>query len=98
MSVAARSGAAGGLANSWTEAVMGPTLASVLHCRKAGFSLIGRKRAAPRVCYKFSSLGGEAMSTIESVLQETRVFQPPAELVKHANVSGMEAYPALRAE
>src|SRR5690242_19452886 len=35
------------------------------------------------------------MSTIESVLQETRVFQPPAELVKNANVSGMDAYHAM---
>ena len=35
------------------------------------------------------------MSTIESVLQETRVFQPPAELVKHANISGMDAYHAM---
>src|SRR3982751_3261795 len=37
-------------------------------------------------------------STIESVLQETRVFNPPAELVKNANVPGMEAYRALCAE
>jgi acetyl-CoA synthetase len=37
-------------------------------------------------------------STIESVLQEKRVFNPPAELVKHANVSGMEAYRVLCAE
>jgi acetyl-CoA synthetase len=34
-------------------------------------------------------------ATIESVLQETRVFPPPAELVKNANVSGMAAYKAL---
>jgi len=38
------------------------------------------------------------MATIESVLQENRVFNPPAELVRHANVSGMEAYRALCAE
>jgi len=38
------------------------------------------------------------MSTIESVLQETRVFDPPAELVKSANIAGMEAYRALCAE
>ncbi len=38
------------------------------------------------------------MSTIESVLQETRVFPPPAELVRKANVSGMDAYRALCAE
>ena len=34
-------------------------------------------------------------ATIESVLQETRVFPPPADLVRSANVSGMEAYKAL---
>jgi acetyl-CoA synthetase len=38
------------------------------------------------------------MSTIESVLQENRVFNPPAELVKSANISGMDAYRALCAE
>ena len=37
-------------------------------------------------------------STIESVLQETRVFPPSAEFVKQANISGMEAYRALCAE
>ena len=35
------------------------------------------------------------MSTIESVLNETRVFTPSAEFVKQANVSGMAAYQAL---
>ena len=35
------------------------------------------------------------MSTIESVLQETRVFAPSADFVKQANVSGMTAYHAL---
>jgi acetyl-CoA synthetase len=34
-------------------------------------------------------------ATIESVLQETRVFPPPADLVQNANVSGMAAYKAL---
>jgi acetyl-CoA synthetase len=34
-------------------------------------------------------------ATIESVLQETRVFPPPADLVRSANVSGMAAYQAL---
>jgi len=38
------------------------------------------------------------MSTIESVLQETRVFNPPADLVKQANIPGMEAYRAMCAE
>jgi acetyl-CoA synthetase len=37
-------------------------------------------------------------SNIESVLQETRVFPPPAHLVKSANVPGMEAYRAMCAE
>ncbi|WP_323012470.1 acetate--CoA ligase [Castellaniella sp.] len=32
---------------------------------------------------------------IESILVENRVFPPPADLVKQANVSGMEAYQAL---
>ena len=38
------------------------------------------------------------MSTIESVLQERRVFPPPTDFVKQANVSGMAAYQALCAE
>ncbi len=38
------------------------------------------------------------MSTIESVLQETRVFEPSPEFVKQANISGMVAYKALCAE
>jgi acetyl-CoA synthetase len=38
------------------------------------------------------------MSTIESVLQETRVFPPPADIVKNANIGGMKAYEAMRAE
>jgi acetyl-CoA synthetase len=35
------------------------------------------------------------ISSIESVLNETRVFNPSAEFVKQANVSGMDAYQAL---
>ena len=35
------------------------------------------------------------MSTIESVLTETRVFHPPEKLAKAANVSGMAAYRAM---
>ncbi|HXF78013.1 MAG TPA: acetate--CoA ligase [Usitatibacter sp.] len=35
------------------------------------------------------------MSTIESVLQESRVFPPPPALVKQANISGMAAYEAM---
>jgi acetyl-CoA synthetase len=34
-------------------------------------------------------------STIESVLNETRVFPPPAAFVKQANISGMAAYHAM---
>src|SRR5262252_7993497 len=37
-------------------------------------------------------------STIESVLQENRVFPPAADIVKKANISGMEAYRKLCAE
>jgi acetyl-CoA synthetase len=35
------------------------------------------------------------MTTIESVLQENRVFPPPAGLAKQANISGMAAYEAM---
>ncbi|HTH95087.1 MAG TPA: acetate--CoA ligase [Rhodocyclaceae bacterium] len=35
------------------------------------------------------------MSTIESVLHEARVFAPPADVVKKAHISGMDAYQAL---
>src|SRR4051812_14896360 len=35
------------------------------------------------------------MSTIESVLTESRTFPPPADFAAHANVSGMAAYQAL---
>ena len=38
------------------------------------------------------------MSTIESVLQENRVFLPPPEFVKQANISGMDGYRKLCAE
>src|SRR5687767_544392 len=38
------------------------------------------------------------MSTIESVLQEKRVFPPRPEVVKAANISGMDHYRALCAE
>jgi acetyl-CoA synthetase len=39
-----------------------------------------------------------ASSTIESVLQEKRVFPPAAAFVKQANISGIEAYRKLVAE
>jgi acetyl-CoA synthetase len=38
------------------------------------------------------------MSTIESVLQENRLFPPSPEFVKQANISGQAAYDALCAE
>src|SRR6187200_1361974 len=38
------------------------------------------------------------MSTIESVLHETRSFPPPEAFVKQANISGMAAYEAMRNE
>ena len=38
------------------------------------------------------------MSNIESVSNETRIFNPPAALVANANISGMPAYAALCAE
>ena len=37
-------------------------------------------------------------STIESVLTESRVFPPSAEMVRQANISGMEAYKQMCAE
>lgn len=38
------------------------------------------------------------MSTIESVMNEVRLFPPAAEIVANANISGMEAYRTLCAE
>jgi len=38
------------------------------------------------------------MSEIESLMHEARVFTPPADFVKNAAVSGMDAYHALCAE
>ncbi|MBC6961409.1 MAG: acetate--CoA ligase [Nitrosomonas sp.] len=38
------------------------------------------------------------MATIESILHENRVFPPASEFVRNANLSGMEAYDALRQE
>ncbi|MFO0481776.1 MAG: acetyl-coenzyme A synthetase N-terminal domain-containing protein, partial [bacterium] len=38
------------------------------------------------------------MSTIESVLNETRLFPPSATFAGSATISGMEAYRALCAE
>src|SRR5260221_9422378 len=66
--------------------------------RAAGWARAGVATAfmVVALCYKSAHSRGEtAMSTIESVLQETRVFPPPAELVGKANISGMAAYEAL---
>lgn len=38
------------------------------------------------------------MTTIETVLHETRIFPPPEEFTKQANIAGMQAYQALCAE
>ncbi|OWW19685.1 acetate--CoA ligase [Noviherbaspirillum denitrificans] len=35
------------------------------------------------------------MSDIETLKQESRIFNPPAEFVKNANISGMETYKAM---
>jgi acetyl-CoA synthetase len=40
----------------------------------------------------------ERMSSIETVLQEKRVFPPSPEFVKQANIPGMEAYRKMQAE
>jgi acetyl-CoA synthetase len=46
----------------------------------------------------FNSNKGQWMSAIESVLQEHRVFPPPAHVVADAAISGMDAYHELVAE
>ncbi|WP_151447104.1 acetate--CoA ligase [Lacisediminimonas profundi] len=38
------------------------------------------------------------MADFEALKQESRVFQPPAEFVRNANISGMETYQAMCAE
>src|ERR1700709_1205638 len=38
------------------------------------------------------------MADIESLKQESRIFEPPADMVKQAAISGMDAYNALCAE
>jgi acetyl-CoA synthetase len=40
----------------------------------------------------------ESATNITSVLREARKFEPPAEFVRHAHVSGRAAYDALRAQ
>jgi acetyl-CoA synthetase len=41
---------------------------------------------------------GESQTTFSSANPENRLFAPPANLVKNANISGMEAYRAMYAE
>ncbi|WP_074456153.1 acetate--CoA ligase [Nitrosomonas eutropha] len=38
------------------------------------------------------------MATIESILRENRIFPPANEFVRHANITGMKTYEALRQE
>ena len=38
------------------------------------------------------------MSTIESILKETRIFQPPCEFSQQANIPNFQAYQLLCAE
>src|ERR1700675_3229262 len=40
-------------------------------------------------------MAGHESTDIESILQERRKFEPPAEFVKHANVKGVAQYEAL---
>jgi len=54
-----------------------------------------RKGAGPAVEH---GTGRQIMANIESVMHESRVFEPSADMVKAANVSGMDAYRALCAE
>src|SRR5688500_3333661 len=42
--------------------------------------------------------GGNPVSAIQSILNETRIFPPDAAFVKQANLSGMDTYHALCAE
>src|SRR6476620_1730663 len=66
----------------------------------------GASKPPGTLCYKsmdsrggrksMTTIEGAAKSaTIESVLQETRVFPPPEAMVKQANISGMAAYEAM---
>jgi acetyl-CoA synthetase len=46
----------------------------------------------------FPAKNGGTVSTLKSILHETRIFPPEPTFVKQANVSGMEAYRSLCAE
>src|ERR1043165_3292825 len=78
-------------------AFMRLTLAPLLRCVKkpaAGRVYPGSSRGT--LCYKSTiQRGGETMSTIESVLHETRAFPPSEAFVKQANISGKAAYEAM---
>src|SRR6185436_246349 len=77
-------------------AFMRGTLAPLLRCvKKAATRRVYPGSPRRTLCYKSSSTQEAAMSTIESVLHETRAFPPPESFVKQANISGMAAYEAM---
>src|SRR2546426_2110094 len=66
-----------------------------------GCSILRRKRRVRRRsqnCERHPSRRRNMSSNIETVLQEKRVFPPPAAFVRQANISGMEAYRKMVAE
>src|SRR4029079_18264301 len=69
---------------------------------RANNASIKRRRSANRGAARDGAhsihVTEESMATIESVLQENRVFPPRPEFVKQANVSGMDGYRKLCAE
>src|SRR3954449_12783601 len=71
--------------------------ASLLRCvKKAPPGRVYPAFTRRTLCYKSAiHRGGETMSTIESVLHETRAFPPTDAFVKQANISGMAAYQAM---
>src|SRR5690242_5897832 len=93
MSTAARSGGTPVLFG-WARAFIRTNVAPPFALRQ--FARRGSRRPCAITCP--NSPGGSHMSTIESVLQETRVFPPPAELQKTANIAGLAAYQAMVAE
>src|SRR5690242_15392396 len=65
--------------------------------------LVGDKETSANRMYNsakknFPAKNGGSVSTLKSILQETRVFPPDPAFVKQANVAGMKAYHALSAE
>src|SRR5579863_1441117 len=61
-------------------------------------SIYKARPSAPDTGFTFTFMKGLSMSTIESVLHESRVFPPSADVVANAAISGMDAYRALAAE